>query len=276
MRTRNKTSKFAAQNKHRREVINELMTLASPRGIPEADLERRTDAALKELSIGTTSPADFGFSVKDLKYYRNNLSEQTKVRQTELAEDKAAFDEFMGEFGYMFQGLGEGEKWKHEAYPRDLRDTIKRHEGFITRAEGVIELLNEELTTREDAAKAEAKLEAERRTQEMAEAQEKMQAWREKHSAALKRARSRKAPRQARNEVTLKGFGELLAHKRRCGKFAVEVKISKADAAKHLGGADQLATAFQEAKAKGTDVIGTLNDGRQIFIAPGNRYMLRA
>lgn len=267
MRTRTNKSVYAKQNAHRREVVDGLYNLAiKPRDITEPEKVRRFLDGKKELSIDVNSPAEFGFQTRDLNYFIQKYEEIVKVTNVNLIEAKNELNDYMENFGYLFQGMGDGEKKKHEAWPHDLEKNVTVLSNRVIRSEAVIDVIQDELNNREKAAEKAAELEREHKEKERKKVLAKIQEWR--------RARKAKRP-VARNETKLKSFGELLSHNRKSGQFQTEIRISKSDAEKHLGGPDQLAEAFKTAKENKTEVVSTLNDGRQICWK-GNRYTLKA
>lgn len=258
MRTNEKSQEIKAANTQRRGIVEELLTLVIPQGIPEEEVINRTEAAEKSLAKVACKPWQEGFQDSDLRYHIDKLRSNIEYNKEVIKEIRRADEELIAMQGNRLQGLNKVDRMHHPMM-RDhkrLLQQIHSREAFMDRAYAVIEVLETELNNRQ-----------ERTASQRAELARKHEEWKEKHSKLFK-AKSNKQKKlykpaaRARNERTLKGFGELLTINRRKGIFATEVPIKKEQVIEKLGGIEILESALKEAQE---GVIHTFNDGRKII-----------
>lgn len=258
MRTNEKYQEIKAANETRKAVVSELLTLVVPQDIPEEEVINRTEAAEKAIAKVACKPWQEGFQDSDLRYHINTLRSNIEYNKNCIQDARRADEELIALQGNKLQGLNKVDRWRHPVMRdhKTLTRQIHSREAFMNRAYATIEVLETELNNRKERAAS-----------QRAELARKHEEWKEKHSKLFK-AKSNKQKKlykpapKARNERTLKGFGELLTINRRKGIFATEVPIKKEQVIEKLGGIEILESALKEAQE---GVIHTFNDGRKII-----------
>lgn len=275
------TSQIAEMNAQRKAVIDELLTLTvPPKALSEEDVLARTEAVEEVLSTVAFKPWQKGFSDSDISFHISNMRGRIEYNKGKIAELKKADEDLIKSVGFKLHGLSSQERERHPVMRdhRTILNQVHSREAFIGRAVAVIEVLQTELDNRTEKVE-EQKAEIARRHEEWKAKHAEILKERDRCSTRRKKLAKKVSPKTARSEMTLKGFGELLTLNRRKGVFATEVKLKKAEAVERLGGVDQLAGAFEEAKTKGTDVLHVFEDGRQIVMKKAGavtRYFERA
>lgn len=283
MRTNSTNSRrdlIADNNRLRKEAIDELLTLAKPQGMSDEEVVERTESVERFIATVSMKPWQKGFSDSDLSFHAENMRGRIAYNKERIADLRKADEDLIKSVAWKVHGLSAKERETHPVMRdhRSITRQIHSREAFIERAFGAIEVLETELANRKDRAEQQ-RAEIARRHEEWKAKHEEVLRTQRRSSTKLKKLAKKTAPKVARSEVTLKGFEELRTLNRRKGVFTTEISLKKAEVAEKMGGADQLATAFAEAKAKGLDVLHTFEDGRQIVTKKAGavtRYFERA
>jgi chromosome segregation ATPase len=268
MRTNSTNSRrdlIAENNQIRKKAIDELLTLAKPQGMNNEEVIERTESVERFIGTVAMKPWQKGFSDSDLSFHAENMRGRIRFNKERIAELKKADEDLIKSVAWKLHGLSSKERESHPVMKdhRSINRQIHSREAFIERAFGAIEVLETELGNRKDRV-AEQRAEIARRHEQWKAQHEEILREQRRSSTKLKKRAKKTAPKVARSEVTLKGFQELRTLNRRKGIFTTELSLKKAEVAERLGGIDQLSSAFEEAKTKGTNVLHVFEDGRQI------------
>lgn len=250
-------------NEKRKGMISELLTLVNPpKHMDEKTVIQITEEIETALATKANKPWEKGFSDHDLNYFVDSLKRNIGKNKDRIGDLEKADKELIIIGRDRLAGLDKVSRERHPVMRdhKELLRQIKSRNAFCDRAYGAIEVIQSEINRREEET---------RQYEEWKKRNEKII---RRLDPKLKKKVNKPAPR-ARNEVVLKGFGELVMRNRRQGLFSTEMPLKKAEAVEKIGSLNQLNEAFKNSGNY------TFNDGSRIVrkkIGAVTRYFLQS